>query len=74
MITAKGTVFSIEPEDVEVPAIIDGEETTTTVRGTGVQIVAKTGNTLKISTKMHIDMVRAKIAVGDNIVVTLAKE
>jgi hypothetical protein len=74
MITVKGSVFSIEPELIEVAAIIDGEETTTRVSGTGVQVITKTGNTVKLSARVATDKVRGMVSVGDNVIITLAKE
>ena len=74
MITVKGTVFSIEPELLEVAATIDGEETTTTVPGTGVQVITNSGNTIKMSARVNVDNVRNKVAVGDRVIITLAKE
>lgn len=74
MITVKGKVFSIEPEDISVEAIIEGEATQTMVKGTGVQVIAASGSTIKFGVRKHVDEIRKLVAVGDSVSITVAKD
>ena len=74
MITVKGKVFSIEPEDMSVEAIIEGEATQTMVKGTGVQVIAASGSTIKFGVRKNVDEIRKLVAVGDSVSITVAKD
>lgn len=74
MITVKGKVFSIEPEDMSVEAIIEGEATQTMVKGTGVQVIAASGSTIKFGVRKYVDEIRKLVAVGDSVSITVAKD